>query len=419
MGHVAWRFPRPAGSITMPILGGKGWGWATAWFNLIGLVTALTGINVGMYLFLRGPLGFASANSANPTLAEELQQDLVVAGITASQAILNHYGVRLTTRLTDFAGYWILFVSVVLTIAALVCAERIDLMRLVTIENYSGSAGGDVWELTDNLARLFALGFLPPGYMIMGFDASRACGGGDGGGGAACAQRDRPLRARLRHLRLDHAVGLDRGHPQSGSRRFQGRSGFRCDHGRSLSALAGHRALPWHRRGDVPVRPGDADLDLAHRLLLRARRRTPLLRLASASQQRLSHAAVFDLDGGPRIGPLRGLFLRLCYHHQRLHDLPVRVVRHPDRPGSFRLWPKLDADGTVEPGRVVSAAGGVVRGGGPPAARLPHGPQPTKMGRRPGSWGAPRRHCWLPGSRGCAGAFGDRRGEIESSRERS
>lgn len=48
MGQVASAFPTAGGLYHWAsILGGKGWGWATAWFNLAGLVTVLTGINVG------------------------------------------------------------------------------------------------------------------------------------------------------------------------------------------------------------------------------------------------------------------------------------------------------------------------------------------------------------------------------------
>src|SRR4051812_21392489 len=122
MGQVASAFPTAGGLYHWAsILGGKGWGWATAWFNLAGLITVLAGINVGTYLFLRGPIaplfGFDPA-TVSPTTAN-LVQVLVVALITASQALFNHLGIRVTTRLTDFSGYWILFMAVALTAAAL------------------------------------------------------------------------------------------------------------------------------------------------------------------------------------------------------------------------------------------------------------------------------------------------------------
>ncbi len=87
---------------------------------------------------------------------------------------MNHRGIRLTTRLTDFSGYWILFVSVALTAAMLFFAPRLSVGHLWTFANYSGARGGDVWPATGSLPWLFLLGFLLPAYTITGFDASAA-----------------------------------------------------------------------------------------------------------------------------------------------------------------------------------------------------------------------------------------------------
>src|SRR5205085_2860500 len=95
-----------------------------------------------------------------------------VALITASQAALNHLGIRLTTRLTDLSGYVILIVAAALTLAMLTYAPGLDAERLVTFANYSGPVGGDVWPRTGSVAQLFALGLLLPAYTLTGFDAS-------------------------------------------------------------------------------------------------------------------------------------------------------------------------------------------------------------------------------------------------------
>ena len=73
----------------------------TAWFNLAGLVTVLAAINVGTFRFAMG----AFVPDMKP---DESTQLLVVALITASHAIINHLGIRVTRVLTDFSGYWIL-----------------------------------------------------------------------------------------------------------------------------------------------------------------------------------------------------------------------------------------------------------------------------------------------------------------------
>jgi amino acid transporter len=171
MAQLASAFPTAGGLYHWAaILGGRGWGWLTAWFNLAGLITVLAAINVGTYQFaIRvwdikpeawGPQGEMAAQWAG------------VLAITCAQALLNHLGIRITAALTDFSGTWILFVASALTVAMLASAPAIDLGRLVTFINYSGRSGGDVWPETGNLTWLFLLGFLLPAYTVTGFDAS-------------------------------------------------------------------------------------------------------------------------------------------------------------------------------------------------------------------------------------------------------
>jgi amino acid transporter len=175
MAQLASAFPTAGGLYHWAaILGGRGWGWLTAWFNLAGLITALAAINVGTYQFgLR-----ALCNLLNVSPAEWLGENqltaqvLGVLAITSAQAFLNHLGIRLTAALTDFSGYWILFFSIVLTGVMLAYAPTLDFSRLITFANYSGTAGGNIWPREDNVAWLFLLGFLLPAYTVTGFDAS-------------------------------------------------------------------------------------------------------------------------------------------------------------------------------------------------------------------------------------------------------
>jgi amino acid transporter len=175
MGQVASAFPTAGGLYHWAsLLGGRGWGWATAWLNLAGLVTVLAAINVGTYEFVAaalGPrLGFDPA-ALGPW--KVLAQTLAVLTLTGSQALFNHFGIRLTTRLINFSGYWILFISVALTAALLAGAPAPDLGRLVTFANFSGLPAADpVWPARDGLAVLFLLGLLLPFYTVTGFDAS-------------------------------------------------------------------------------------------------------------------------------------------------------------------------------------------------------------------------------------------------------
>jgi amino acid transporter len=149
------------------ILGGRGWGWLTAWLNLIGLVTVLGAINVGTYNFFLGAFG--------PLLGIEGSFGVQVAFmvvITGIQALVNHFGIKLTAKLTDFSGYLIFATAIGLTLVLLAYSKGLDFSRLYTFKNYSGDAGGGVWPATSNMWLLFGVGLLLPIYTITGFDAS-------------------------------------------------------------------------------------------------------------------------------------------------------------------------------------------------------------------------------------------------------
>jgi amino acid transporter len=177
MGQVASAFPTAGGLYHWAsLLGGRGWGWAAAWFNLAGLVTVLAAINVGTCQFAAEALGPWLGWRPREALSESGRaaiQAAAVAALTASQALFNHLGIRLTTRLTDFSSYWILLVSTALTASLLLAAPGLEPARLVTFANFSGLPPADpVWPHTDNVAWLFLLGLLLPAYTLTGFDAS-------------------------------------------------------------------------------------------------------------------------------------------------------------------------------------------------------------------------------------------------------
>jgi amino acid transporter len=165
MGQVASAFPTAGGLYHWAaILGGHGWGWATAWFNLAGLIAVLAAIDAGAVDFVAGCLDFKLDPAARLG---------VIAAVLLSQAALNHRGIRLVALLIDFSGWWIMAVAVILTVAVVAHTSGLDWSRLVTFTNYSGlPAGNEVWPRTESLIWLFALGFLLPAYTLTGFDAS-------------------------------------------------------------------------------------------------------------------------------------------------------------------------------------------------------------------------------------------------------
>jgi amino acid transporter len=173
MGQIASAYPTAGGLYHWgSILGGKGWGWATAWINLIGLLFVVSSVNYGVYLLLRD-LVLVGVFGMSPDSFTKTHLIIAVAAITASQAVLNYVGIKATTILTDFSGYLILAVSVVL-IAGLVAASpvHLDFSRLVTFTNNTGDPGAGMWPATGSLFFAFILGLLHVCYTITGFDAS-------------------------------------------------------------------------------------------------------------------------------------------------------------------------------------------------------------------------------------------------------
>ena len=171
MAQVASAFPTAGGLYHWSaILGGRGWGWATAWFNLAGLVFVTAAVNVGAYgLFVNfvGPLW-----GIDPAKLGLGHQMAGVAVIVASHALFNHFGIRVTTLLTDFSGYLIFAVTLMLTLVLVRAAPGIDGARLFRFQNLSGPAGGGVWPAHDGLLVMALLALMWPVYTITGFDAS-------------------------------------------------------------------------------------------------------------------------------------------------------------------------------------------------------------------------------------------------------
>ena len=150
------------------ILGNRFTGWLSAWLNLLGLVTVLGAINVGTYYFFMG--AFGAGMGLEDTLTNRV---LFMAVITGIQALINHMGIKLTARLTDFSGYLIFATAILLTIVCLVSAPGLEFSRLWTFGNYTGTEGASgVWPIAVGGGMAFLLGLLLPVYTITGYDAS-------------------------------------------------------------------------------------------------------------------------------------------------------------------------------------------------------------------------------------------------------
>jgi amino acid transporter len=175
MGQIASSFPTAGGLYHWSShLGGKMWGWATAWFNLIGLICVVSSVDVLLYsIFFKGIL-LSDTLKVDTGAWGYWHQFIFLAVVLITQALLNHYGIELTTKVTDVSGYLILALTVILVVALFAFSPvKLDLSRLWTFTNFTGDAGGAVIPFrTESIAFAFLLGLVYVCYTITGFDAS-------------------------------------------------------------------------------------------------------------------------------------------------------------------------------------------------------------------------------------------------------
>ena len=171
MGQIASAYPTAGGLYHWSsILGGKFWGWLTAWTNLLGLLFVIPAVNVILYGFIRdlffaGILGWDISGWNNTTMYEW------VAGITAAQCLLNHFGIKLTTLLTDISGYLIFVITIIVTFLLFMHAKSFDLSKAFAFVNTTGDVGGGVAPAYGAVMAIL-MGMLYPLFTITGFDAS-------------------------------------------------------------------------------------------------------------------------------------------------------------------------------------------------------------------------------------------------------
>jgi len=175
MGQIASSFPTAGGLYHWSShLGGRAWGWMTAWFNLIGLICVVSSVDVLLYTVFFKDLLLGTALGIDVSGFGPWHQSAFLIVVLSSQAILNHYYINITTKLTDWSGYVILGLTVVLIITLFAFSPvALDFTRLWTFQNVTGDAGGGVVPFrTESIAFAFLLGLSYVCYTITGFDAS-------------------------------------------------------------------------------------------------------------------------------------------------------------------------------------------------------------------------------------------------------
>ena len=172
MAQISSSYPTAGGLYHWgSILGGKGFGWTTAWFNLLGLIFVVASVNFGVYdFFFKGlalPILGVDTSGFGYT-----HQVFFIALFTAIQALLIYRFPKFTTKITDLSGYLIFIITVVLVLSLLAYHQGpLEFSRLFTFENFTGTEGS-VWPKSEGMVFPFLLGLLLAVYTITGFDAS-------------------------------------------------------------------------------------------------------------------------------------------------------------------------------------------------------------------------------------------------------
>ncbi len=146
-------------------LGGAGWGWFTAWFNLIGQVAVTAGIDYGLAQFVDALL-----NQFVPGVPATGQSGAVTtlsifAVILLIQAVVNFMGVNVISLLNSVSAWWhvlgVIFIVGALSFFAPLHSHPLQ-FAYGTFHTSSGFPG---WYG-------FLLGFLLAQYTFTGYDAS-------------------------------------------------------------------------------------------------------------------------------------------------------------------------------------------------------------------------------------------------------
>jgi|CXWL01.1.fsa_nt_gi amino acid transporter len=97
-------------------LGGRGWGWITAWFNMIGQITITSGINIAAAIYIVGALSRITGHTFSTNWYFYV---FVMVLIMVPQMVINIFGIRLTAKLNDFSVWWhiggVLLIALLLT----------------------------------------------------------------------------------------------------------------------------------------------------------------------------------------------------------------------------------------------------------------------------------------------------------------
>ncbi len=135
------------------ILGGRSWGFLTAWLNVIGQFAITAGIDYGLSEFISGAVGWPS---------DRRHVLPIYAAVLASHGVLNHVGVRVVAKLNSLSALYHVAVVVALVVAlAVLVPLRSPSFLLTRFTNQPHT-----------YAYAFLVGLLQAQWTFTGYDAS-------------------------------------------------------------------------------------------------------------------------------------------------------------------------------------------------------------------------------------------------------
>lgn len=142
------------------ILGGPKLGWWTAWFNLIGQVAVLAGVDYALAAFVREALGLPDGELHGWLLA-------IYAAVLISHGLLNHVGIRVVTALNELSA-WYHLAGTALLIGALTWFAPLQPLSFLARRFVAPAPNGVLYPF----AYACLVGLLQAQWTFTGYDAS-------------------------------------------------------------------------------------------------------------------------------------------------------------------------------------------------------------------------------------------------------
>lgn len=166
MAEIASAYPTAGGLYYWASkLGGAGWGWFTAWFNLIGQIAVTAGVDYGLAMFVDALLNQYIPAIPADGKAGSIVTLVIYALILISQAYINSKGINLVSSLNNISA-WLHIGGVILIVGALMffAPHHENPLNFMYHTQFT-SSGFPYWYG-------FLLGLLVASYTFTGYDAS-------------------------------------------------------------------------------------------------------------------------------------------------------------------------------------------------------------------------------------------------------